>query len=815
MPPPYYGNKNTHKLYDFVAHGSAVTCLAIGQKSGRVMVTGGDDAKINLWAIGKSNCIMSLNGHKTSIECVKFNYNEDIVGAGSASGAIKLWDLEAAKLIQTLTGHKTNVRCMDFHPYGQFMATGSFDTNIKLWDYRKKGCILTYKAHAKDVHCLRLSPDGRWLASGGHEGTVILYDIVASKMLTELKGHNQLITDVVFHPNEFLLSSSSTDGTVKFWDLEGFQEVSSTHHLGPIRKISFHPDGKALLTGGKDYLRVFGWEPTKQYDLVEVNWGRLSDMSVLDEQLIAGTHSATNVSVYVVDIGGLQPFSDDNRRPICKYSRNNTLRQSTRKSFNFDQTNKTCKQLESLDSNRTEDNDTNTSDGDDSSMAEIINSGDYREIFHSKRQLPRTPPPLENDNQQHRSTPMVDNLPHSYTVSSFTTNGKVGNRLHSSTRNLSESLNSLHLNHRNNNNYHHTTSSVNYHLNQLNNNTTTNGNNILSHASSLNHLNHSKTLESTAKTANTAPPTFPLLNIPKSQQSAYSSKSLSPIATTPSTAKNNNNINHLSTPKITSVVRPVINDSTRPIAQTVHQHKTPSLSSGSSSSSSSSSIYADHTRRTTSTMASTNDTFIIPETRDHSAGLDFNDFLPKHIQQYGYDHQPLMSEMEAIVSIVKGHKAAKAGLDYRRRQVQIVLAMWSTKDSKTALEYAVNLDEKSIVIDILNVMVLKSSSWNLDICLIMLPCIQELLESKYESYMLVGCSALSLILKTFSTMIKNNISAPPGIGVDITREERYNKCMKCYNHLLSARAFVLKRQTLQGKIGRSFRELSLLMQNLE
>lgn len=109
-------------------------------------------------------------------------------------------------------------------------------------------------------------------------------------------------------------------------------------------------------------------------------------------------------------------------------------RQSTRKSFNFDQTNKTCKQLESLDSNRTEDNDTNTSDGDDSSMAEIINSGDYREIFHSKRQcmdylnrsfalyclflssplllfflflcfaynfdfglsVPRTPPPLEN-----------------------------------------------------------------------------------------------------------------------------------------------------------------------------------------------------------------------------------------------------------------------------------------------------------------------------------------------------------------------------------------------------------------------------------
>ncbi|GFU21197.1 katanin p80 WD40-containing subunit B1 [Nephila pilipes] len=43
---------------EFVAHGASVTCLALGRKSGRVMVTGGEDKKVNLWAVGKSNCIM-------------------------------------------------------------------------------------------------------------------------------------------------------------------------------------------------------------------------------------------------------------------------------------------------------------------------------------------------------------------------------------------------------------------------------------------------------------------------------------------------------------------------------------------------------------------------------------------------------------------------------------------------------------------------------------------------------------------------------------------------------------------------------------
>ncbi|GFR04629.1 hypothetical protein TNCT_606011 [Trichonephila clavata] len=74
----------------------------------------------------------SLSGHTSTIECVKFGQCEDIVCAGSSSGALKIWDLEAAKIIRTLLGHKGNVKCVDFHPYGDFVASGSSDSNIKL-----------------------------------------------------------------------------------------------------------------------------------------------------------------------------------------------------------------------------------------------------------------------------------------------------------------------------------------------------------------------------------------------------------------------------------------------------------------------------------------------------------------------------------------------------------------------------------------------------------------------------------------------------------------------------------------------------------
>ncbi|XP_046910239.1 katanin p80 isoform X3 [Dermatophagoides farinae] len=908
---PYFTGRN-HKLYEFVAHGSAVTCLALGQKSGRVMVTGGDDAKINLWAIGKPNCIMSLNGHRTSIECAKFNQNEDIVGAGSASGAIKLWDLEAAKLIQTLTGHKTNVRCLDFHPYGHFLASGSFDTSIKLWDYRKKTCIITYKIHSKDVHCLKLSPDGRWLASGGNEGSVMLYDIVAGKMLAELKGHSSSVTDVVFHPNEFLLASSSSDGTIKFWDLESFLQVSTTTYqsdIGAIRKIAFHPEGKALIASGKDVMKVFGWEPTHLYDVAHTYWGRLNDMAIMDEQIVAGTFSTTNVSVYMVDLNAIQPFNyNANKSQLC--SRDNVLRQSTRRSFNFEHTSKTCKQLESLESSRTDDMDTmNGSDGIDS-LAEIYNTCDYKEIFQSRRELMRTPPPLDNNisNDQNLHSLQLDQTSLSTSSTGFTVGQKpslksnlmhmargttsISTPLHS-VRHLSESLNNLNLNHRNNNILPSTplspiiaNKSNDHSTSAIKDSNVANNNHILPHSTSLTGLNQLKNANGDGHHVTTLPNISnishnKMIHTPSSSSSSmtmasnpiYSSlytnasnnnTTLSPMShhslispsvygnsttssmTTSTTITtttnklssstklneksngNNNNTSIIATTltpnKITSMVRPIINDSNRPSitgSYPIHQQK-PSISMNVDDhvmtcvKSSSSIVQISPSLKNSNIDVTTNDsTMIIPEISDHPAGLDFNDFLPKHIQQYGCDQQPFISEVETINTIMKGHKAAKAGLDYRRKQVQIVLAMWATKDSKTALEYAINLDEKSIIIDILNVMIWKPSVWNLDIALILLPCIQELLQSKYESYMSVGCSALALILKTFSPTIKNNISAPPGIGVDISREERYNKCMKCYNYLLSARAFVLKRQTLQGKIGRSFRELSILMQNLE
>ena len=57
-------------------------------------------------------------------------------------------------------------------------------------------------------------------------------------------------------------------------------------------------------------VQVYGWEPARTFDTLVMGWGKISDLSVCDSQLIAGGFSLTNVSVYVVDLKKVKPFGN-------------------------------------------------------------------------------------------------------------------------------------------------------------------------------------------------------------------------------------------------------------------------------------------------------------------------------------------------------------------------------------------------------------------------------------------------------------------------------------------------------------------------
>ena len=46
------------KVREFVAHAGPVNCVHVGRKSGTVFCTGGEDKKVNVWAVGQPNALI-------------------------------------------------------------------------------------------------------------------------------------------------------------------------------------------------------------------------------------------------------------------------------------------------------------------------------------------------------------------------------------------------------------------------------------------------------------------------------------------------------------------------------------------------------------------------------------------------------------------------------------------------------------------------------------------------------------------------------------------------------------------------------------
>ncbi|XP_014479533.1 PREDICTED: katanin p80 WD40 repeat-containing subunit B1 isoform X3 [Dinoponera quadriceps] len=836
--------KRSWKLQEFVAHTPNVNCLALGHKSGRVLVTGGDDKKVNLWAVGKQNCIMSLSGHTTPIECVRFGQTEDLVCAGSQTGALKIWDLEHAKLARTLTGHKSGIRCMDFHPYGELLASGSLDTAIKLWDIRRKGCIFTYKGHNRTVNSLKFSPDGQWIASAGEEGMVKLWDLKAGRQLREFSEHRGSATTVEFHPHEFLLASGSVDRTVHFWDLESFQLVSSTEqtHSSAIRCLYFSQGGECLFAGSHDVLKVYGWEPGRTLDTIPTGWGKVQDIAVAQNQLIGASFHTANVILYVCDLKKIAPLGGVSTVG-SPFSHGNSLRKS------FSRERPLALKKHTLDVRTIEEADKSGTDPEDEvTYADIPNVTDYRDIFQPSRAYPAQPQILQNLSTSMSNTidqvpPMQSPSPPPAPTLSLTKPVRI-QPIKSSPpvhRNSITSTSQIRANLQANNGLNRPSKNL-ASIPPLRQNITpfpgsrkTNDNTVPLGPQRSNSTLTPRVAPMAAvipvmddgKLKNRVPsPDSPkhYLKRQYSRDGEQGYESDYPVQI--------NNIRH--SPSDPALNRPNTAQS-RSTSLNRNFATSTALSARNPSTTASSSTRKPNKAQVppnpkldvrvsqirNSVVEDTEKEELVPMSADKPYGLDVENFLPHTgSTALGYPQMGVLTEMseaEVLNSMMRSHESMMAVVKSRHRSLQIIYSLWHNKDLKAAVDSAVAMNDLAVIVDLLGILTLKPTMWNLDMCNSLLGPVSDLLQSKYEMYITVACSALRLILRNFAPVIKSNVEAPlHTIGVDVSREERYHKCLSCYEKLIAIRAILLKKQsTTPGKLGASFRDLAVLIRGLE
>lgn len=78
----------------------------------------------------RSETIHSLEGHTSTVRCIKVLDRRPIAVTGSRDFTLRVWDINRGQLLRTLEGHEQSVRCIEVA--GNKVVSGSYDFTCKV-----------------------------------------------------------------------------------------------------------------------------------------------------------------------------------------------------------------------------------------------------------------------------------------------------------------------------------------------------------------------------------------------------------------------------------------------------------------------------------------------------------------------------------------------------------------------------------------------------------------------------------------------------------------------------------------------------------
>lgn len=839
----------------FVAHNCLVKCMCLGQMSGEVFASVGNDNQIKLWTIGNTQSLVTLKG-RTAIECVQFSRNEEVLATGSLKGSVQVYDLNSKNLIRTFRGHTSTIKSLDFFPSGDFLTSGSSDCTVKLWDIRKPDCVHTYDEHEKPITCQVFSPDGKWLASADSE-SIKVFDLTACKKIADLKAHTGAITDIKFHPMVLIMASSSVDGTICFWELEQFKLIgrisANTGHSSAtssgylssscssnrsssiasnktgnekdspnnaIHKILFHPNGYQLFATAKDkYLLCDAYNEPELNSVVNFNFGVGRDLASNKAGIIIGSHQQTYVSLQQIKWRDLDNYNFNRQN-----SANST---SSRRNFDQGQLHQTYLKLELLSSKYNDDLKSDPDDNDllkevqfkDMSPVNSLEDNNGCHVFSPKRELARTPPKenffmdpgddktflIENKSIEQFQKQLLNLKNKAQSINDQIKLPVIQNCVRPQQTNSNNHLTNSQQASNNNQtvplNVSQSNHQSNYHTNHQTNHT-----NSKLNQTQTNHVNRMR-------------------SVPKSLSLRNLNKVSAVVQPVQSKQQLNTRTEYTNFGKITpaAVVYP---DSHHPLGHNNHQYDNPkayhlnTLSNGHP---------LGHNSLSISNLSSNLEPFKEINNQSNLNLMPSNVNLTLNSNQQGHSLSLSLgnlsrdavlnlstmdcSENQIMDELLAGHREMEQILNQREISLKFALNTWRN-DTNKGFTYAHSTQDMTIVAELVKLTINKSE-WNIQMCNSILPEVDNLLRSKQEGCVDAALVALEFIVENFLDLIKQNIAKHPSIGVDLQREERCKKSMDCYTQLVAMRAFINKQQCLVGQLGTQFRRLSSLMERID
>ena len=337
-----------------------VTCLQFDSEK---ILTGSDDANINVYDTQTGALRAKLEGHEGGVWALQYEGN--VLVSGSTDRSVRVWDIERGVCTQTFQGHTSTVRCLQIlmptsigktpdgraimMPKQPLIITGSRDSHLRVWKLPKSGdpsfhqagpaqdeageCPYFVRALTGHHHSVRaIAAHADTLVSGSYDSTVRVWKISTGETVHRLQGHAQKVYSVVLDHKRNRCISGSMDNVVKVWSLEtGMALFNLEGHSSLVGLLDLQQD-RLVSAAADSTLRI--WDPENGHcrSTLIAHTGAITCFQHDGQKVISGsdrTLKMWNVSNgnivkdLLTDLSGVWQVKFNERRCVAAVQRNN------------------------------------------------------------------------------------------------------------------------------------------------------------------------------------------------------------------------------------------------------------------------------------------------------------------------------------------------------------------------------------------------------------------------------------------------------------------------------------------------------------
>ena len=337
-----------------------VTCL---QFDAEKILTGSDDANINVYDTQTGALRAKLEGHEGGVWALQYEGN--VLVSGSTDRSVRVWDIERGICTHTFQGHTSTVRCLQIllpTPCGKgldgrtvmlpkqpLIITGSRDSHLRVWKLPRSGdppfhqagpaqdeatespyFVRALTGHHHSVRAIAAYADT--LVSGSYDCTVRVWKISTGETIHRLQGHTQKVYSVVLDTKRNRCISGSMDNVVKVWSLDtGMSLFNLEGHSSLVGLLDLQQD-RLVSAAADSTLRI--WDPENGHckSTLSAHTGAITCFQHDGHKVISGSDrtlkmwnvtSGEIVKDLLTDLSGVWQVKFNERRCVAAVQRNN------------------------------------------------------------------------------------------------------------------------------------------------------------------------------------------------------------------------------------------------------------------------------------------------------------------------------------------------------------------------------------------------------------------------------------------------------------------------------------------------------------